>query len=326
VRCSFHPDYTIPLPDGHTFPMEKYRALYRILKAQGLLADGDVVAPEEADWADLALVHTPEYLTMLRDGTMDRQTSRKLGFPWSPSVLRRARLAVQGTINAAMMALQDGHAANLAGGTHHAFPDRGEGFCLLHDVAVAIRIFQRRRWIRTALTIDLDVHQGNGTAVIFADDPSVYTFSMHGAKNYPFHKERSSLDVELTDGCGDAEYLGLLAEHLPRAIAESQADLAFYLAGVDPVRGDRLGRLNLSEEGLYARDRMVLSALHEAGIPVVLVLSGGYAGSAERTAELHAVAHRAARDVFGRSHGSPEPGTTPVPDAPSGRSADRSPR
>ncbi|MNX49256.1 Acetoin utilization protein AcuC [compost metagenome] len=299
MRISYHPDYTIPLPEGHTFPMEKYRALYRILKTQGLLEDADVVEPSEADWADLALVHTPEYLTMLREGTMDRATSRKLGFPWSDAVLRRARLAVQGTINAAMMALQDGHAANLAGGTHHAFPDRGEGFCLLHDVAIAIRVYQRRRWIRTALTVDLDVHQGNGTAAIFAGDPSVYTFSMHGAKNYPFRKERSSLDVELTDGCGDAEYLGLLAEHLPRAIAESGADLAFYLAGVDPVLGDRLGRLALSEEGLYKRDRMVFAALKEAGIPMVLVMSGGYSASAERTAELHAVAHRAARDVFG---------------------------
>ena len=301
MRCSFHPDYTIPLPEGHTFPMEKYRALYRILKAQGLLSDDGVVMPEEADWTDLALVHTPEYLSMLRDGTMDPKTARKLGFPWSPAVLRRARLAVQGTINAVMMALQDGCAANLAGGTHHAFPDRGEGFCLLHDVAVSIRVFQRRRWIRTALTVDLDVHQGNGTAAIFAEDPSVYTFSMHGAKNYPFRKERSSLDVELSDGCGDAEYLGLLAEHLPRAIAESQADLAFYLAGVDPVLGDRLGRLALTEEGLFQRDRMVFAALKEAGIPVVLVMAGGYAGSAERTAELHAVAHRAARSVFGGS-------------------------
>ncbi len=299
MRISYHPDYTIPLPEGHPFPMEKYRALYRVLKAQGLLADADIVEPEEADWADLALVHTPEYLTMLREGGMDRATSRKLGFPWSDAVLRRARLAVQGTINAAMMALQDGHAANLAGGTHHAFPDRGEGYCLLHDVAIAIRVLQRRRWIRTALTVDLDVHQGNGTAAIFAEDPSVYTFSMHGAKNYPFRKERSSLDVELTDGCGDAEYLGLLVEHLPRAIAESGADLAFYLAGVDPAAGDRLGRLNLSEAALFERDRMVLSALDSAGVPVVLVLAGGYAASAERTAELHAIAHQAARAVFG---------------------------
>lgn len=298
MRSSFHPDYTIPLPDGHTFPMEKYRELHRLLLAQGLLSETEVVEPLEADWVDLALVHTPEYLTMLREGTMDAKTARKLGFPWSPAVLRRARLAVQGTINAAMMALQDGHAANLAGGTHHAFPDRGEGFCLLHDVAIAIRVFQRRRWIRTALTVDLDVHQGNGTAAIFAEDPSVYTFSMHGAKNYPFRKERSSLDVELTDGCGDAEYLGLLAEHLPRAIAESGADLAFYLAGVDPVVGDRLGRLALSEEGLFERDRMVFAALQEAGIPVVLVMAGGYAGSGTRTAELHAIAHRAARSVF----------------------------
>lgn len=299
MRCSFHPDYTIPLPEGHPFPMEKYRALYRIVKSEGLLTDDQVVTPDEVSWEDLALVHTPEYLAMLHDGTMDPKTARKLGFPWSPAVLRRARLAVQGTINATMMALEDGCAANLAGGTHHAFPDRGEGFCLLHDVAVAIRVFQRRRWIRTALTVDLDVHQGNGTAAIFADDPSVYTFSMHGAKNYPFRKERSSLDVELEDGCGDEAYLGRLARFLPRAIAESQADVAYYLAGVDPVAGDRFGRLSLSEEGLFERDRMVFAALKDAGIPVVLVMAGGYAGSAERTAELHAVAHRAARAVFG---------------------------
>jgi acetoin utilization deacetylase AcuC-like enzyme len=298
VRISYHPDYTIPLPEGHPFPMQKYRALYHCLHAEGLLSEADVVTPEEAEWTDLALVHTPEYLTMLKEGTMDPSTARKLGFPWSDAVLRRARLAVQGTINASMMALQDGVAANLAGGTHHAFPDRGEGFCLLHDVAIAIRVLQRRCWIRRALVVDLDVHQGNGTAAIFAEDPTVTTFSMHGARNYPFRKERSTRDVELPDGCGDAEYLALLGQHLPEVIAEAQADLAIYLAGVDPVVGDRFGRLALTEEGIFERDRRVLVALREAGVPVVLVLAGGYASSPQRTAELHAIAHRAARTVF----------------------------
>ncbi|HEY9855089.1 MAG TPA: histone deacetylase [Stenomitos sp.] len=298
MRACFHPDYTIPLPPGHAFPMEKYRALYALLLEEGLLSPEDVLEPGEADWSDLALAHSPAYLERLRTGTMDPKEIRRLGFPWSPRVLRRARLAVQGTLNATMLALQDGIAANLAGGTHHAFADHGEGFCLLNDMAVAIRVWQRSGWIRRALIVDLDVHQGNGNAALFADDPSVYTFSMHGAKNYPFQKPPSDQDVALPDGCRDAEYLEALAEHLPRAFDAARPDVVYYLAGVDPVAGDRFGRLAMSPAGLAARDRLVLETTRTEGVPVVLLLSGGYAASAAETARLHAITHRVARDVY----------------------------
>ena len=299
MRVSYHDGYSIPLPPRHPFPMPKFPALYRLLVEEGLLCEADVVAPRPADWADLLTVHTPGYLSRLAGGTLEKAAERRMGLPWSPALVHRSRLAVQGTINAALMALEDGLAANLAGGTHHAFPDYGEGFCVLNDVAVSIRVLERAGWIRRALVIDLDVHQGNGTAAIFAEDEAAFTFSMHGEKNFPFRKAASTLDVGLPDGTGDAAYLDVLARHLPGVLERARPDLAYYLAGIDVARGDRFGRLALTRQGLHARDGYVLEAVRRTGVPLVLLLSGGYAETPEATADLHAVAHRETRRIFG---------------------------
>ncbi|MXX78048.1 MAG: histone deacetylase, partial [Gemmatimonadales bacterium] len=238
--------------------MGKFLALRRILERDGIIGPRDIVEPQEASWEDLALVHTPEYMDKLRHGTLGRAEERRLGLPWSPALVRRSRLAVRGTIDAAWMALEDGVAANLAGGTHHAFPDHGEGFCVLNDVGVAVRVLRRGGWIRRALVVDLDVHQGNGTAAVFADDPETFNFSMHGAVNYPFKPTPSDLDVALPDGAGDEEYQEALRRFLPEAVNRSRPDLVFYLAGVDVVAGDRFGRLALTRAGLVRRDRRVI--------------------------------------------------------------------
>ncbi|MGI9175262.1 MAG: histone deacetylase family protein [Rhodothermales bacterium] len=298
MRVSYHEGYCVPLPPRHPFPMPKFPALYRLLLGEGLLRPEDVVAPRPADWADLLTVHTPGYLSRLAGGTLGKQAERRMGLPWSEALVTRSRRAVQGTINAALMALEDGLAANLAGGTHHAFPDYGEGFCVLNDVAVAIRVLERSGWLRRALVIDLDVHQGNGTAAVFADDAAAFTFSMHGEKNFPFHKTTSSLDVGLPDGMEDAAYLDVLSHHLPDVLEAARPDLVFYLAGIDVMAGDRFGRIALSRQGLHARDGYVLESVGQAGLPLVLLLSGGYAKTPEKTAELHAVAHYEARRVY----------------------------
>lgn len=290
MRCCYHPDYYLPLQPGHPFPMGKYPLLFERLVSAGLLDPGGVIEPEECRLEDLALVHDHDYLRRLADGELALAEVRRIGVPWSPRLWRRSRLAVQGTLEAAREALTAGLGANLAGGTHHAFADHGEGFCVLNDVAVAIRVLQRDGFLRRALVIDLDVHQGNGTAAIFEADPDVFTFSMHGERNFPARKARSTLDVGLPDGTGDEEYLAVLEEHVDRILDESGAEIVFYLAGVDPVQGDRYGRLALTEQGLRQRDRRVLSACRAAGLPTVLTIAGGYAPTAERTAELHAIA------------------------------------
>lgn len=297
MHVSYHPDYVIPLPEGHAFPMRKYAILHARLLAEGLLDPGEAHAPVEADWDTLALVHDADYLAKLRDGTLSDAEQRRIGMPWSPALVRRARLAVQGTIDAAVAALESREriAANLAGGTHHALPDTGEGYCTLNDVAVAVRWLVREGYVRRAFVCDLDVHHGNGTAAIFAGDTSVFTFSMHGEKNFPLRKPPSTLDVPLADGLGDEDYLAALGAHLPDALDEFRPDIVFYLAGVDVVAGDRFGRLALTEDGLARRDRFVIESVATRAIPLCLVLAGGYARSAERTAELHAHAHREAR-------------------------------
>lgn len=299
MRVSYAEDYFVPLPAGHAFPMGKFPALFRILTEEGRVTPADVVEPGEAAWEELELVHTKDYLRRLETGAFGREELRRLGLPWSPALVRRSRLAVRGTVNAAWMALEDGIAANLAGGTHHAFPDRGEGFCVLNDVGVAVRVLRRAGWIRRALVIDLDVHQGNGTAAVFAADPDTFTFSVHGARNYPFHKVPSDLDVALPDATGDAVYLAALREHLPAALDAARPDLVFYLGGVDVLEGDRFGRLALTRAGLEARDRFVVGTVRGRDLPLTLLLSGGYAKTDELTADLHASAHRAASAAAG---------------------------
>ena len=308
-HVSYHPDYVIRLPEGHAFPMRKYEFLHAILTDEGLLGPWNEHRPAEVAWETLALAHDEAYLAKLRDGTLSADEQRRIGMEWSERLVRRARLAVQGTIDAAQAALRgrDRLAANLAGGTHHALRDAGEGYCTLNDVAVATRFMQREYGIGRVLVVDLDVHHGNGTAAIFAGDPSVFTFSMHGAKNFPLKKPPSSLDVPLPDGLGDDDYLAILAEHLPRAVERANADLAFYLAGVDVAKGDRFGRLALSEDGIAMRDRLVLERVWGQGIATCMTLSGGYATgvdgrtSSQRTAELHAIAHREANAALRRS-------------------------
>ena len=295
MRVAYSPGYVVPLPEGHRFPMPKFARLHERLLAEGLLRAEQVVEPSPAAWADLERVHERVYLESFRRGTLDRAALRRLGLPWSEALVRRSRLAVQGTLEALRMALEDGMAANLAGGTHHAFPDRGEGFCVFNDVAVAIRAARAQGRLRRALVVDLDVHQGNGTAAIFAGDPETYTFSVHGARNYPFRKQRSSRDLALPDGTGDSAYLQQLERHLPVVLEEARADVAIYVAGVDPVQGDRFGRLSLSRGGLSRRERYVLRTLRAAEMPVAIVMGGGYAATPELTADLHAEVHREAR-------------------------------
>lgn len=300
MKVSYSPGYHVPLPQGHPFPMGKFPALYRILRREGLVRERDVLRPDRASWNDLLLVHTPDYLARLERGRLGRRAERRMGLPWSRGLVRRSRLAVQGTVDAARMALEDGIAANLAGGTHHAFPDRGEGFCVLNDVAVAARLLRVSGRARRILVLDLDVHQGNGTAAALSDEPGVTTFSLHAEKNYPWRKVPSTRDAGLPDGAGDEAYLRTLADELPDLLERARPELAFYLAGVDPAAGDRYGRLSLSRDGLRRRDRLVLGSLRQAGVPVTLLLSGGYAATPEETADLHAEAHRAAADVRGR--------------------------
>jgi len=298
MRVSYCDGYYVPLPDGHPFPMAKFPALHRRLLDEGLITPRDVVTPRQVDWSDLRRVHTADYLSELAEGRLSEHAERRMGLPWSERLVYRSRLAVQGTINAAFMALTDGVAANLAGGTHHAFPDRGEGFCVLNDVAVAVRVLQSSCWARRILIIDLDVHQGNANAAFFADDNSVFTFSMHGAKNYPFEKPPSSLDVPLDDDIGDETYLDTLKAYLPDTLDAVAPDLVFYLGGIDVAADDRFGRIALSRDGLHARDRYVLEQCHQRDLPVTLLLSGGYAETPDLTADLHAIMHREAAEVF----------------------------
>jgi acetoin utilization deacetylase AcuC-like enzyme len=298
VRAFFCDTYEVPLPPGHRFPLPKYRLLRERLVAEGVLSAHELEESGLIDRPSLLLAHTPEYLDAVFSGTLCAADQRTLGFSWTEALVRRSRASVFGTVAAARAALRDGMAGNLAGGTHHAYPDRGTGFCVFNDIAVAARTLQREGLIDRALVVDLDVHQGDGTAAIFAGDESVFTFSMHGAKNFPFRKQRSSLDVELPDGCQDPEYLAALERHLPAALQSARADIVFFLAGVDPLEHDQLGRLKLSRAGLGRRDRMVASAARERGLPLVLTLGGGYARPIGLSVEAHLGTWREARGVF----------------------------
>jgi acetoin utilization deacetylase AcuC-like enzyme len=298
MLVAYTPRYYADIGEGHVFPIRKFELVRERLLAERTLAPGQIVEPQPAPLSDVMLVHTDDYVTRLRAGTLTPRELRRLGLPWSKALVRRSFLATGGTILAARWALREGVGSNLAGGTHHAFADRGEGFCVLNDVAIAIRVLQRDKLIRRAAVVDCDVHQGNGTATIFEGDTDVFTFSMHGAKNYPLFKARSSLDVELPDGTGDADYLDVLAEHLPRVFAHTP-DIVFYLGGADPYAGDKLGRLSLTFKGLRARDELVLRACRERGVPVVTVMSGGYAKEIGDTVEIHCNTIRAVRAIFG---------------------------
>ncbi len=294
----YTPRYYADIGEGHVFPIRKFELVRDRLLHEGTLRPSDIIEPQPATLADVLLVHTVDYVTRLRAGLLTPRELRRLGLPWSKALVRRSFLAAGGTQSAARLSLTEGVASNLAGGTHHAFADRGEGFCVLNDVAIVIRALKRDRLIERAAIIDCDVHQGNGTATIFEGDESIFTFSMHGAKNYPLFKARSTLDVELQDGTRDDAYLETLSTHLPRIFAHAPG-IIFYLGGADPYIGDRLGRLSLSIEGLYARDALVLEEGRRRGVPVVTVMSGGYAEDINDTVEIHCNTIRAVRKVFG---------------------------
>jgi len=287
VRAWSSSRFAVALPPGHRFPIAKYHAVREGVVARGLLAADEVHEPDRVERTALTLVHGPAYVDAIEDGTLGDAAVRRLGFPWGPGLRERSFRTVQGTVEAARDALESGAGINLAGGTHHAFADRGEGFCVFNDVAVATRLLQREGRVRRVAVVDLDVHQGNGTACLFADDPDVFTFSMHGARNYPFHRQRSRLDVELADGTGDADYLEALGAHLDAVLDEAAADLVFYLAGADPYAGDRFGRLALSIDGLRERDRRVFAACGRRGVPVAVTLAGGYAARIEDIVTIH---------------------------------------
>jgi acetoin utilization deacetylase AcuC-like enzyme len=288
VRAYYSDHFVLPLPDGHKFPMAKYSRLRERILAEEIIAPDHLHEAPAVEWDDLRLVHDSGYVDAVADGTVPPDVQRRIGFPWSPQMVERARRSVGATVAAARTALDDGVAANLAGGTHHAFADRGEGFCVFNDVAVASRVLQRDRHARRIAIVDLDVHQGNGSAVIFSGDPSVFTFSMHGAQNFPFRKEVSDLDVPLSDGTADAEYLRLLRAHLPSVLNDHQPDFVFYLAGADPYEGDRLGRLKLTIDGLRERDEVVVGACRQAGLPLAIAMSGGYAHDIDAIVTIHA--------------------------------------
>ena len=268
--------------------MAKYALIAEGVVARGIVPREGLAEPSRAGREVLTRVHDAGYVDAVLENGLTEAEQRRLGFPWQPELVERSLRTVQGTIEATRDALASGIGLNLAGGTHHAFPGHGEGFCVFNDVAIAIRALQSEGRIRRAVVVDLDVHQGNGTARIFADDPDVFTFSMHGAGNYPFRKERSRLDLELPDRTGDEAYLALLIRHLDGVLEEARADLAVFIAGADPYRFDRLGRLSLSIEGLEQRDAAVLAACRRRGLPVAVVLGGGYAADLADVVTIHA--------------------------------------
>ena len=289
MRLFYCDHIPIPLPRGHKFPAEKYSLVRRLLAVDTRFTFEP--APP-ASPADIRLAHDPDYVDAFLSGALDPRAMRRIGFPWSEPLVRRTLASVGGTLAAARDALATGFGGNLAGGTHHAFYGEGSGFCVFNDLAVAIRTLRRR-----AAVIDLDVHQGDGTAAIFEGDDNVFTVSLHGANNFPFRKRRSRIDIALPDGTGDEQYLDCLAAVLPQ-VAAFRPEIVFYQSGVDALAGDRLGRLRLSPAGLAARDRMVFIATKEWRIPIVVTLGGGYASPISLTAEAHAVTFRTAATVF----------------------------
>jgi len=288
MQAFYATQFVLPLPPGHRFPMAKYQLLRDRLAAE--LPELELKQAEPASDGELALVHSPAYVAAISDGSIDPKLMREIGFPWSPQMAERARRSVGATIAACRAAFADGVAANVAGGTHHAGADRGAGFCVFNDAAVAARLLQAE-WGRThrrplpVAIVDLDVHQGNGTARIFRGDPSVFTLSLHGQKNFPFRKEAGDLDVELPDGCADDDYLSALEQALAQLEQRFEPGLLIYLAGADAHEGDRLGRLNLTWDGLEARDRRVFDWAWQRRIPLAFAMAGGYGVRIEDTVQ-----------------------------------------
>lgn len=294
----YHPDYVTPLPQGHRFPMSKFGKLHELLLSDRVVTPEQFHSPNlpPTDWIEL--VHTPDYVQAYHQGTLDPKAQRRIGLPWSPALVNRTCTAVGGTILTAQLALDYGLACNTAGGTHHAFPSYGSGFCIFNDLAIAARVLQKLGLVQKILIVDLDVHQGDGTAFIFQDDSSVFTFSMHCEVNFPGTKQTSDLDVALPIGMEDDVYLQTLAHYLPDLLSGFEPDLVLYDAGVDPHAGDRLGKLALTDRGLYRREMQVLSTCVAAGYPVASVIGGGYADDFNALIYRHSLLHRAASEVY----------------------------
>ncbi|HEV2608845.1 MAG TPA: histone deacetylase [Noviherbaspirillum sp.] len=285
MKAFYSDHFVLPLPQGHRFPMQKYRLLRETLPFMVDTIEFHE-APHTTDGV-LALAHHPDYIRKVAEGVLSAEEQKAIGFPWSPQMVERSRRSAGATIAACRAALADGAAVNLAGGTHHSYADHGEGFCVFNDAAIAARLMQAERRVQRVAIVDLDVHQGNGTASILANDDSVFTLSLHGERNYPFRKEVSDLDVALPDGTGDDTYIDALEAALDELFRRFSPQLIIYLAGADPHEGDRLGRLKLTKDGLAARDRMVLDAARVGNIPVAIAMAGGYGKNIQDTVDVH---------------------------------------
>lgn len=298
LKIAYHPIYKHSLPLGHRFPMGKYDLLYEQLLYEGTCSQNNFFEPEKPNDKDILAVHTPEYYNDLLNITLDKRAARKIGFPLSEVLVEREVIIANGTLKASNYALEHGIAMNIAGGTHHAYTNRGEAFCLLNDQAIGARYLQNNNLASKILIVDLDVHQGNGTAEIFAEDASVFTFSMHGKSNYPFKKETSDLDIALEDNCDDATYLELLKDTLPELISRHQPDFIYYLSGVDVIATDKLGKLSLTLQGCKERDRFVLQTCKDLEIPIMCSMGGGYSPDIKTIVEAHANTFRVAQSIF----------------------------
>ena len=298
LKIAFHPIYKHPLPEGHRFPMEKYELLQQQLLHEGTCSEDNFFKPERPNDKYILAVHEPEYYYDLLNITLDQRAARKIGFPLSEVLVERERLITDGTLKATEYALQNGIAMNIAGGTHHAYTNRGEAFCMLNDQAIGARYLQAKGLSKKILIVDLDVHQGNGTAEIFKNDKSVYTFSMHGKSNYPFKKEQSDLDIALDNDINDKDYLKILKSTLPRIIYMQNPDFIFYLCGVDVIASDKLGKLGMTIDGCKERDRFVLQQCKNNNIPIMCSMGGGYSPDIKTIVDAHANTFRLAQEIF----------------------------
>ena len=298
LKIAFSPVYKYDLPAGHRFPMDKYDLLPEQLLYEGSITQDNFFNPNQLSDEQILLTHTPEYLHKLNNNILDRKEQRAIGFPIRPELITRGKHIANGTLQCAHYAMEYGMAMNIAGGTHHAYADRGEGFCIFNDFAITANVLLTEKRVKQILIVDLDVHQGNGTAKIFENDPRVFTFSMHGAKNYPLRKERSDLDIGVDDGIVDADYLALLKSHLPRLLEKVQPDLILYLAGVDILSTDKLGRLGVTREGCKRRDQFVFSEAKKNNIPVAVSMGGGYSEQIRDIIEAHANTFRVAQEMY----------------------------
>ena len=303
LQIAFSPVYRLRLPDGpggepHRFPMLKYELIHEQLLYEGTCTDANFFAPAPVDDRWVLGVHSAPYVHALKTGTVDPKMMRRVGFPLTPELIEREWIITQGTVDGTQIARRDGVSMNIAGGTHHAYPDRGEGFCLLNDVGVAAHYLLETNQAKQILVIDLDVHQGNGTAVMFQNEPRVFTFSMHGRDNYPLKKEQSDLDIELLTGTTDEVYLNILYDTLPSLIQRVQPDFLFYVSGVDILASDRLGKLSISREGCRHRDTFVFEQAVKNGLPIVVSMGGGYSPRLTDIVEAHCNTFRVAASLY----------------------------